>query len=175
MTRVLLSIVLVMGVGLACGCTTSRNEDSGSNRAEIPVVESPEPFSCDGFELEDTSDEYDWSEYADAMLAKIRENWQIPMLARQGAKGSVKLRFVIKPDGDLACMDFLERSNLPSFDTNAWNAVAASQPFQSLPSDAPVTIGEVVNLTFHYNQKRSDGEGALTFEGGVASMPPVTD
>lgn len=50
--RVLLSIVLVMVVGLEWGCTTSRNEDFGSNRAEIPAVESPEPFSCDGFELD---------------------------------------------------------------------------------------------------------------------------
>lgn len=122
-----------------------------------------------------TSDEYDWSEYADAMLAKIRKNWQIPILARQGAGGSVKLRFVIKLNGNLACMDFLERSKFPSFDTNAWNAVAASQPFQSLSADAPVTIGEVVNLTFHYNQKPSGGDGALTFEAGVASMPTVTD
>ncbi len=173
--RVLLSILLATSLGLECGCTTSRNEDSGSNRAEIPVVESPEEFSCGRLDIEEPGVEYDWSEYADMMLVNIRRHWNISPEAKHGAKGSVKLRFVIMPDGNLACMDFLERSNLPSFDTNAWNAVAASQPFPNLPSDALITFGEVVNLTFHYNQKTPEAGGSLAFDGGVVSMPTVTD
>ncbi len=109
------------------------------------------------------------------MLVNIRRHWNIPPEAQHGVKGSVKLRFVIRPDGNLACMDFMQRSGLPSFDTNAWNAVAASQPFLSLPTDAPVTTGEVVNMTFRYNQGPSEGGDSLGFEGDVASLPRVPD
>lgn len=167
---------MVVCLGLACGCITSQNAAPGSGQSEIPVVDSPEEFSCERLEFEkELAVEYDWSQYAAEMLAKIRENWQIPMLARQGVRGSVKLRFVIKPGGYLACMDFLKKSKYPPFDTSAWNAVAASQPFLQLPPDAEVVHGELVSLTFHYNQRPSEGNGGLIFEGGVVSMSTATN
>lgn len=68
-----------------------------------------------------------------------------------------------------------KKSKYPPFDTSALNAVAAAQPFLLLPPDAEVVRGESVSLTFHFNQRLSEGNGALTFEGGVVSMSTATD
>ncbi len=151
------------------GCTTS-------NRPAIPIATSPDPYTCHGLDFEDTvdtSDEYDWGKYAKSMLAEIKNNWIIPEPAKHGGQGRVRLRFVIAPDGNLACMDFVSRSGKQPLDVAAWNAVAGSQPLPSLPPDTPVIYGEAVTLTLYYNMKHEEQE-QVKIAGKVSGNPVST-
>lgn len=139
---------------------------SSTQRVQLPIASTPDPYTCAGFEYEDSSGEYDWSDYGKGMLAEIRRHWTIPVDAQGGAKGSVRLKFVISLDGTVACMDFLQRSGSDRMDVAAWNAVASSQPLSPFPADAPVTRGEVVNLTLYYNM-RGQREDTVEFTGSA--------
>ena len=130
---------------------------------DIPVVDSPERFSCSDLEIQPSPD-FDWSDYSAKMVTEIRKNWKIPREAKGGVEGLVNILFVISPAGDLVCMEFQERSKHPNLDVAAWNAIAGSQPFPPLPTEAPVTIGEVVRISFRYNNRGSGKEG-IQFDG----------
>lgn len=142
---------------VAAGCGTGQQFASSS-----------EHYSCSrfGFEEQPIETKFDWTEYSGMMLSQIRENWRIPELAKMGAEGNVKIRFLVAPNGNVTCMDFMSRSDRPSFDIAAWNAVAAAQPLPALPPERPTEYGEFVSITFFYNQDTSP-EGAIEFEGNA--------
>lgn len=110
--------------------------------------------------------DYDYSDYADAMLAKVRGNWKIPVVARMGHKGVVSVRFAILEDGSIGCMDFVARSSWIHMDTAAWFAVSDSEFFDPLPPTPSAGVGEFVTIHFYYNTEVPPN-GTVTWEGRV--------
>jgi len=97
---------------------------------------------------------YDWGEYAQSMVSKIRINWyqQMPHLIRTGLKGVVAIRFTIHRDGRISDVVMLESSTAPPYDFAARKAIELSSPLNPLPRDFP-NATERVTARFFYNAK----------------------
>ncbi len=98
---------------------------------------------------------YDWGSYADAMIRKIKRNWDVPALAHYGVKGRVTIRFFITKTGAVEDIRILSSSGTPPFDNAAFQAIFQSNPFRPLPKD----LGhdrEGVTVTFFYNIRPED-------------------
>ena len=95
---------------------------------------------------------YDWGEYAEAMVRKIRRNWyaNMPSLIRMGVKGVVTIRFTIHRDGTISDVVIVSSSDIPPFDFAAKKAIEISSPLQPLPGDFP-NATERVTAAFYYN------------------------
>lgn len=98
---------------------------------------------------------YDWGAYAAEMLRKIKRNWDVPELARYGLKGRLTIRFFIRKDGTVEGMRILQTSGIPPYDNAAFQAIAKSNPFRSLPDDLGKDR-EGVTITFFYNIRPED-------------------
>ncbi len=97
---------------------------------------------------------YDWGEYAQSMISRIRVNWyqQMPHLIRTGLKGVVTIRFTIHRDGRITEVSMLESSTAPPYDFAARKAIELSSPLNPLPRDFP-NATERVTARFFYNAK----------------------
>jgi TonB family protein len=97
---------------------------------------------------------YDWGEYAQSMVSRIRINWygQMPPLIRTGLKGVVTIRFTIQRDGRITDVTLLESSTAPPYDFAARKAIELSTPLNPLPKDFP-NANERVVARFYYNSK----------------------
>ncbi|MEO8216128.1 MAG: TonB family protein [Acidobacteriota bacterium] len=95
---------------------------------------------------------YNWGDYADAMVRKIRRNWyaNMPSLIRMGVKGVVTIRFTIQRDGSITDIIIIKSSDIPPFDFAAKKAIELSSPLQALPGDFP-NATERVTAAFYYN------------------------
>jgi TonB family protein len=95
---------------------------------------------------------YDWGDYAQSMVSKIRVNWyaNMPQLIRTGMKGVVTIRFTIQRDGRLSDVTILSTSEVPPYDFAARKAIELSSPLQPLPKDFP-NPSERVTAVFYYN------------------------
>ena len=109
--------------------------------------------------------EFDWKPYAKQMLKKIRRNWVIPEAALFGAAGSARVRFMIEPTGQLACVEVLDFDGDQDLALEAKNAVCRSAPFDPLPVDRIEEGEEGVTITFYYNKGKRPGESTLKFDG----------
>ena len=95
---------------------------------------------------------YDWGEYADAMVRRIRRNWyaNMPPLIRMGMKGVVTIQFTIQRSGTLTDITVVKSSEVPPYDYAAKKALELSSPLQPLPADFP-NRSERVTAQFYYN------------------------
>lgn len=97
---------------------------------------------------------YDWGEYAESMVSRIRVNWynNMPQLLQTGLKGVVTIRFTIQRDGRLTDLTILNSSGIPPYDFAARKAIELSSPLNPLPKDFP-NATERVTCMFFYNQE----------------------
>jgi TonB family protein len=116
-------------------------------------------FAKDG-PLSFESQWYDWGEYAESMVSRIRVNWynNMPQLIQTGLKGVVTIRFAIHRDGHLTDITILESSGHPPYDFAAKKAIELSSPLNPLPKDFPNDI-EHVTAMFFYNQEPPERNG----------------
>jgi TonB family protein len=97
---------------------------------------------------------YDWGEYAQSMVSRIRVNWynNMPQLIQTGLKGVVTIRFTIQRDGRITDVIMLSSSGVPPYDFAAKKAIELSSPLNPLPKDFP-NPSERVTCMFFYNQE----------------------
>ena len=97
---------------------------------------------------------YDWGEYAQSMVNRIRVNWynNMPQLIQTGLKGLVTIRFTIQRDGSITDVTILSSSGVPPYDFAAKKAIELSSPLNPLPADFP-NPSERVTCMFFYNQE----------------------
>lgn len=111
-----------------------------------------EKGSADTGPLSFESQWYDWGDYAQSMVSKIRVNWynNMPQIIRTGMKGVVTIRFTIHRDGSLSDVTILDTSGVPPYDYAAKKAIELSSPLAPLPKDFPNPT-ERVTCMFYYN------------------------
>ena len=97
---------------------------------------------------------YDWGDYAQSMVSRIRVNWyaQMPPLIRSGLQGLVTIRFTIQRDGRITDVTVLGSSEVPPYDFAARKAIELSSPLNPLPRDFP-NASERVTAMFYYNRQ----------------------
>jgi TonB family protein len=95
---------------------------------------------------------YDWGDYAQSMVSRIRVNWysQMPQIVYSGLKGVVTIRFTIHRDGRINEITILQSSGIPPYDFAAKKALELSSPLNPLPKDFPMD-SEHVTAMFYYN------------------------
>lgn len=97
---------------------------------------------------------YDWGDYAQSMVSRIRVNWyaNMPQIIRTGMKGVVTIRFTIQRDGRITDITTLNSSGVPPYDQAARKAIELSSPLKPLPADFP-NPNERVTCMFYYNME----------------------
>jgi TonB family protein len=97
---------------------------------------------------------YDWGEYAESMVSRIRVNWynNMPQIIRTGMRGVVFIRITIHRDGTITDVTILSSSGVPPYDFAAKKAIELSSPLNPLPKDFPNDT-ERVTFGFFYNQE----------------------
>jgi TonB family protein len=100
------------------------------------------------------SEWYDWGDYAQSMVSKIRVNWyaNMPQIIRTGMQGVVTIRFTIHRDGRITDVTILDSSTVPPYDFAARKAIELSSPLNPLPKDFPNPT-ERVTAMFFYNRR----------------------
>lgn len=98
---------------------------------------------------------YDWGEYAESMVSKIRVHWyeEMPMpLLQTGLKGVVTIRFTIHRDGSITDVNIITSSGIAPYDYAAKKAIEQASPLKPLPADFPKET-EHVTAMFFYNSE----------------------
>jgi TonB family protein len=97
---------------------------------------------------------YDWGDYAQSMVSRIRVNWygNMPQLIRSGIGGVVTIRFTIHRDGRITDTTIVKSSGHPPYDFAARKAIELSSPLNPLPKDFP-NPNERVTAMFYYNME----------------------
>jgi protein TonB len=138
-----------------------RRGSGGQNGAGFP---NPDGGFTDAGGVSFDTSWYDWGDYADAMVRRIKLHWHAPMdLMYLGAKGKVTIRFFIMADGTVSGVQLLRPSDHPPYTSAAMQAILTSNPFRPLPKDllrqVPGKDREGVVVTFFYNLRPGkDGE-----------------
>jgi TonB family protein len=115
-------------------------------------------FSADAGPLSFETQWFDWGDYAQSMVSRIRVNWYsiMPDLIRTGVKGVVTIRFTIERDGRVNDIEILKSSGIPPFDFAAKHALELASPLKALPADFPKK-NERVTAMFYYNMEVPNG------------------
>jgi protein TonB len=94
---------------------------------------------------------YDWGDYAEEMLRKIKIHWyeHIPKLAELGPDGKLSIRFYIRADGSVEGEAVTRTSNIPPYDHAAFLGISEASPFRPLPKELNESR-EGVTITFLY-------------------------
>ncbi|MGA8807379.1 MAG: TonB family protein [Thermoanaerobaculia bacterium] len=110
-------------------------------------------FAQDG-PLSFESSWFDWGDYAEGMVGRIRVNWysNMPHLIQTGLKGVVTIRFTIHRDGSITDVTILQSSGIPPYDFAAKKGIELSSPLNPLPANFPNEF-ERVTAMFYYNQE----------------------
>ena len=97
---------------------------------------------------------YDWGEYAESMVSRIRVNWynNMPQIIQTGLRGVVFIRITIHRDGRISDVTILSSSGVPPYDFAAKKAIELSSPLNPLPKDF-LNDTERVTFGFFYNQE----------------------
>jgi TonB family protein len=97
---------------------------------------------------------FDWGDYAQGMVSRIRVNWYevMPDLLRTGMQGVVTIRFTIHRDGRISDATILNSSGVPPYDFAAKKAIENSSPLAPLPKNFPNET-ERVTCMFYYNME----------------------
>ena len=99
---------------------------------------------------------YDWGDYAEEMLRKIKIHWyeHIPKLAELGPDGKLSIRFYIRADGTVEGESVIKTSTIPPYDHAAFLGIAEAAPFRPLPKELNESR-EGVTITFLYLHYRA--------------------
>jgi TonB family protein len=97
---------------------------------------------------------FDWGDYAQSMVSRIRVNWyaNMPQLIRSGIQGVVTIRFTIERSGRISAVEILNSSGHPPYDFAARKAIELSSPLNALPVNFPGER-ERVTAMFYYNMQ----------------------
>jgi TonB family protein len=127
--------------------------NGGREALDISGVGGGEEGSAEAGPLSFETQWYDWGEYAQSMVSKIRVHWyaNMPQIIRTGVKGVVTVRFTIQRDGRITDIDTISSSGVPPYDFAARKAIELSSPLKALPKDFP-NESERVTCMFYYNQ-----------------------
>ncbi len=125
------------------------NPFAGQGGSPIP---NPNGGYVDSGPLSFDTQWYDWGDYAEEMLRRIKLHWEAPDLLRMGVKGKLTIRFYIRADGSVEGEKILRDSTIPPYDHAAFQAIATSSPFRPLPKDLHEDR-EGVTITFFYNMR----------------------
>jgi TonB family protein len=127
---------------------------AGGQGLDLSGVEGGEKGTADTGPLSFETQWYDWGEYAQSMVSKIRVHWynNMPMLIRTGMKGVVTIRFTIQRDGRITDITQLNSSGIPPYDFAARKAIELASPLNPLPKDFP-NATERVTAMFYYNME----------------------
>lgn len=83
-------------------------------------------------------------------IAQVRRNWFIPLSAMT-MRGRVVLQFNVHKDGRITDLVVLKPSDITSFNSSAYNALAGSNPTEPLPPEYPDDKA-FFTVTFYYNE-----------------------
>jgi TonB family protein len=94
---------------------------------------------------------YDWGDYAEEMLRKIKIHWyeHIPKLAELGPDGKLTIRFYIRANGSVEGENVIKSSTIPPYDHAAFLGISEASPFRPLPKELNEDR-EGVTITFLY-------------------------
>lgn len=92
----------------------------------------------------------DFGPWLRRFIAQIRRNWNIPMAAMT-MHGHVVVTFYVGKDGRITELRVARPSNIDGFNNSSFNALAASNPTQPLPSEYPDDRA-FFTITFFYNE-----------------------
>jgi len=97
---------------------------------------------------------FDWGDYAQSMVSRIRVNWygNMPPILKTGMQGFVSIRFTIQRDGRITDVTIVRPSGIPPYDYAAKKAIELSSPLNALPKEFPKP-SERVTATFYYNMQ----------------------
>ena len=125
---------------------------SGGDDMDLGRTGGEEGYAAEQGPLSFETQWYDWGDYAQSMVSKIRVNWysNMPQIIRTGMKGVVTIRFTIHRDGNISDIIILKTSDVPPYDLAARKAIALSSPLKPLPKDFPNPT-ERVTCIFYYN------------------------
>ena len=102
---------------------------------------------------------YDWGEYLQAMLAKIKAHWKPAM---EPFRWKTTVQFAIHPDGTITDLLVVRPSANPAFTFGAQKAISGSNPLPPLPKDLLASVGsdhiEHVRIMFLFNYRTGDWE-----------------
>ncbi|HVT05438.1 MAG TPA: energy transducer TonB [Thermoanaerobaculia bacterium] len=95
---------------------------------------------------------FDWGNYAQGMVAKIKVNWYgiMPEIIKTGLRGVVTIRFTIHREGSISDITVLKSSGVPPYDFAAMKALEKSSALAHLPANFPKE-SERVTAMFYYN------------------------
>jgi TonB family protein len=129
------------------------NLGSGDEEGRPSRIGGENGFAEDG-PISFESQWYDWGEYAEGMVRRIRSNWyaNMPELIKVGMKGVVTLQFTIERSGRVSNVTIVSSSGIPPYDNAAKKAIEISSPLAALPADFP-NPRERVTAQFYYNMK----------------------
>jgi len=126
---------------------------SGRQGADVGQLGGEKGWTADQGPISFETSWYDWGEYAEGMVSRIRVHWyaQMPMpLLQTGMKGVVIIRFTIHRDGRITDVTILSSSGIPPYDFAAKKAIELASPLNPLPADFPKDT-EHVTAGFFYN------------------------
>lgn len=86
-------------------------------------------------------------------IAQVRRNWFVPYAA-MSMTGRVVIQFNVHKDGRITDLTVFRPSDVTSFNTSAYNALAASNPTEPLPPEYPDEKA-FFTVTFYYNEQPS--------------------
>ncbi len=124
----------------------------GQQSAELNGSGGGEKGFAESGQLSFESDWYDWGDYAESMVSRIRVNWynNMPPLLQTGMQGMATIRFTIHRDGRITDVTILKSSGIPPYDFAAKKAIELSSPLNPLPKDFTLDT-ERVTCQFFYN------------------------
>lgn len=125
---------------------------SGGDGIDLGRLGGEQGFAAEQGPLSFETQWYDWGDYAQSMVSRIRVNWyaHMPQIIRTGMKGVVTIRFTIHRDGRITDVTILRSSGVPPYDLAARKAIELSSPLRALPKDFP-NASERVTCIFYYN------------------------
>ena len=126
---------------------------TGRNGADVGQLGGDKGWTATEGPISFETSWYDWGEYAESMVSRIRVHWyaEMPMpLLQTGMKGVVIIRFTIHRDGRITDVTILSSSGVPPYDFAAKKAIELASPLNPLPADFPKET-EHVTAGFFYN------------------------
>ncbi len=94
--------------------------------------------------------DYNLAPWAQKVLERIIQNWEIPAVAGLQSRAAVKVVVMVRKDGQAASIEFLEGTAFDALDEAALAAIRTSLPLPALPDDFPGDLLEaVIEFVYH--------------------------
>jgi hypothetical protein len=94
--------------------------------------------------------------YMKRLRRRIRRSWAIPSFAQSGGEGRVKVRFGVRADGSLACLEMLAQRGPVDLSLAAMGAVCRAAPFRPPPESLALLQPKGMIIIFYYNEEPAD-------------------